>query len=174
MTSEKYIKITGYNGWIGSRIINEIGGVGIDADIRDKEALRPFFKKGDIIVHCAGKKYDATREEFFSINAEGTKNVAELCLENDCALIHLGTAYRREDYGESKQLAQKYIEELKGLRAVVLKLCSIVDKDRIEIDGRGKIIRYPIKRLIEDIKRIIDEGIKEYKEINYEKPTHIH
>jgi nucleoside-diphosphate-sugar epimerase len=53
--------------------------------IDDKSSLKSVFSslKADFpeyIIHCAGVLKGRTREDFFSINAEGTKNLIEACL----------------------------------------------------------------------------------------------
>lgn len=156
------ILVTGKNGYIGSRLVKFLNAEGTDVDIRNKEKLRPLIKKADIVVNCAGKKYGVSREEFFDINVDGTRNVAELCKEYGTKLIHLGSIARGNDYGDSKAESEVIVREMKGLNAVVLRLCVINE------DGVGKY-RYQISKLLEDIKYIIENhDFKEYKLIKFQ------
>ncbi len=164
------ILITGSKGFIGSKLLayflaRGYDTVGIDIDIRNKEALRPCFGNTEFVIHAAGKvkKGIPNPEIYYSINVLGTRNVCILCLENDARLIHLGSiatatgddaTVRR--YAESKQESQKLVEEysqLYGLKAVILRLGVIYDREN-DTGRRGP--RYPIERLAEDIEKVIE------------------
>lgn len=157
------ILVTGTNGYIGSRVREYLGAIGTTIDIRNKEAMRPLIMSAEFVVNCAGKKYDCTREEFFSVNVEGTRNVAELCKEYGTKLIHLGSIITKGDYGESKAESERLVRDMEGLNAVVLRLCVIDDI------GKGKW-HYPILKLLKDIRGIIDDhDFSKYTLIKYPK-----
>lgn len=168
------ILVTGNKGFIGSRVISylqEMGYnvIGINEDIRDIEALRPHFKNIEFVVHTAGKKYNAKDEkDYYTINVLGTKNVADLCLENNSKLIHLSSSAIDGPYGISKQRSQKLIEEYstnKGLKTIILRLCSICSGK----PKNGKR-QYPLEKLVEDIENIIKvHNFNEFKLFTYPK-----
>ena len=158
--SNTNILITGSGGYLGSHILEYLGAKGITDDIRNKEALKPYFKNIDYVIHAAGKTPGS--DNYHDVNVLGTKNVAELCIENNCKMIHLGSVETREDYGISKQESQDMLMNMKGLKVVILKLCSIAI--------RGDHRRYPLQRLLEDIENIIKSHNFDEKSINLYKP----
>lgn len=102
------VLITGANGFIGSRIVYELlkrgcevvclvrktsniellSGLNVSyiyGSIDDKNSLKETFKsfKSDFpeyVIHCAGVLKGRTKKDFFSVNADGTKNLIEACL----------------------------------------------------------------------------------------------
>jgi len=97
------ILITGFNGYIGSKIANYFVGqgneiIGIDlkssniehlvnkqnfkyfrADITDFKSFPPELRQTDILIHCAAlvhkRSRDLSRENYFKINYDGTKSI---------------------------------------------------------------------------------------------------
>jgi nucleoside-diphosphate-sugar epimerase len=174
------IKILGSRGFIGSELLAYIEKIGYEVegvteDIRDKEKLSPHLKDSEFIINAVGETKEQQNEELcHATNVLGTKNVVELCIEHDCKLIHLSSTARKTAYGRSKQESQKVVEEAKGLRAVILRLCPIVKlDDPLMIWGK----RYPIEELVKDIEFIIGtHNFKEVELIDYkdEKSTDIY
>lgn len=169
------ILVTGCKGFIGSRLLDYLSRkgyrvTGTSQEIRDIDALRPFFKNIEFVIHTAGKKYNPIKEDdFYTINVLGTENVARLCLENNSKLIHLGSIATEEAYGISKLKSQQLVEEYsdkKGLKAIVLRLCVIYSKEN-NTGRRGA--RYPVEKLLEDIEKIIlSHDFSKYELIDYQ------
>lgn len=140
---------------------------GLTKDIRDKEALRPYFSGIEFVIHAAGETKKINDEEAcHSTNVLGTKNIIELCQEYRCKLIHFSSTARKTAYGRSKQESQKMVEE-SGIKAIILRLCPIVKLDDPLMKwGR----RYPIEHLVEDVEKIIENyDFKEIKVIDYKQ-----
>lgn len=155
------IVVTGSKGFIGSELILYLAKKGYDVvgtytDIRDIESLRPYFKSAEFVIHAAAKTKNAkNQEDYYTTNVLGTKNILELCLENDSKLIHLSSIAVNEGYGTSKQESQKLVEDYcshYGLKAVILRLCRIYSKN--DIPKRHEIW-YPLGNLLVDIEKII-------------------
>jgi nucleoside-diphosphate-sugar epimerase len=152
------IFVTGVNGYIGLKIAQGILGkgfgiIGIDikginsnslcdnpsfeffeADITNTKSFPDQLKEADILVHCAAlvhkKSRDLTRENYFRVNCEGTKNVLNF-LDKDRLkqIIFLSTisfygsitngivpdentpAAPEDFYGESKLAAENAVRE---------------------------------------------------------------
>jgi nucleoside-diphosphate-sugar epimerase len=169
------ILVTGCKGFIGSQTISYLqekgyNVIGINEDIRIIEALRPYFKDAEFVIHTAGKVNGKiqSQDDYFAINVEGTENVIKLCVEYGCKLIHLSSIATEGLYGISKQKSQKIVEEycLKhGLKAIILRLCVIYNQEN---NTRRPGARYPIERLVEDIENIINShDYSKFKLIDY-------
>ena len=102
-------------------------------DILNKPSIEKLFQntRPDIVINCVAN----TQIDFLeknpdiatNINSIGTKNIAEVCSNQNCRLIHISTdnvfdgiqgMYSETDstnpvneYGKSKVLAEKFIEE---------------------------------------------------------------
>jgi len=106
-----------------------------DIDITDKKILSETFKrfKFDYCINCAAytnvEGAENNIEDAFLINAEGVRNIAEVCNSNNVKLIHISTDYVFDgkkgkpytttdttnpisQYGKSKLKGELYIQEL--------------------------------------------------------------
>jgi len=104
-------------------------------DITKKENVQSFFagKIFDFVINCAAytnvEQSEKQPEKAFLVNAEGVKNLAEICKKYEATLIHISTdyvfdgktttPYNEEDtpnpineYGKSKLAGEKYVQEL--------------------------------------------------------------
>lgn len=104
----KKILITGANGQLGSCIKDaaakfpDLEFVFVskqDLDIENLEELKACFKE-NTFTHCINaaaythvEKAESEKEKAFAINAEGVKNIAEVCSENNVVLLHISTDY---------------------------------------------------------------------------------
>ena len=104
----KNILITGANGQLGACFkkisgnyteCNFIFKSSSEADITDKPKLVKLFAevKPHWVINCAAytnvEKAEAEEEKAFKINAEASKNLAELCVANQAKLVHFSTDY---------------------------------------------------------------------------------
>lgn len=73
----------------------------VQLDITDAEAVRRALDeyRPDAVIHCAAwTAVDAAeepenREKVFAINAEGTRNIAEVCRDIGCKMLYISTDY---------------------------------------------------------------------------------
>lgn len=78
-------------------------------DITNAEEVKRVISqvKPDVVIHCAAWTAvdKAEEEEFkntvFSVNVDGTKNIAEACKINDCKMIYISTDYVFNGKGET-------------------------------------------------------------------------
>lgn len=104
----KNILVTGANGQLGAcfkKISKNYPDLNFEfkssseADITDKSKLHQLFSevKFDWVINCAAytnvEKAESEEEKAWKINAEGAKNIAEVCTENQAILVHFSTDY---------------------------------------------------------------------------------
>lgn len=140
----KKILITGANGQLGSCIqdaatsFSDLEFVFVskqELDIENEALLKKFFAKNNV-THCINtaaytnvEKAESEQKKAHAINAEGVKNVAETCRENNVVLLHISTDYVFDGkkktpyletdathplnvYGASKLKGEEYIQEI--------------------------------------------------------------
>lgn len=108
------VLVTGINGQLGHDVMGELEkrgheAVGVDIeemDITDAACVRRVMTQTapEAVIHCSAyTAVDRAEEEVElcrRVNAEGTKNVAEVCAELDCKLLYLSTDYIFSGEGE--------------------------------------------------------------------------
>lgn len=101
------ILVTGINGQLGYDVIKELKKRNIECmgagrnefDITDFSKTKEFIKNlsPDAVIHCAAytavDKAEDESELCRKINAEGTKNIAEISKEIDAKMIYISTDY---------------------------------------------------------------------------------
>ncbi|WP_103069051.1 dTDP-4-dehydrorhamnose reductase [Aquimarina sediminis] len=140
----KNVLVTGSNGQLGQCLQKiEENHSKIDLffanstmlDITNKDKLEQFFndKRIDYIINCAAytnvEQAEKEPELAFMVNAEGAKNLAQICKKHNSTLVHISTDYvfdgmKRSpytedditnplnEYGKSKLVGERYIEEI--------------------------------------------------------------
>ena len=162
----KQILVTGTTGFIGAIanrlvldkasvrcLIRRIGGKPpemldhtVVGDIRDRSAVREATSGVDTVLHFAAAVHRrATRDEYISINVEGTKNLAQAAAANgvdhfilasSVSVYGSGNVNFNEDspcnpdtpYGRSKLMAEEALEaiaEKTGMKVTVLRLSTV-------------------------------------------------
>lgn len=108
------VLVTGINGQLGHDVMGELKkrgheAVGVDIeemDITDAECVKRVMAQTapEAVIHCSAyTAVDRAEEEVElcrRVNAEGTKNVAEVCAGLDCKLLYLSTDYIFSGEGE--------------------------------------------------------------------------
>lgn len=110
------IFVTGVKGQLGHDVSNEcrkrgyeVIGVDIeDMDITDAAAVDRVITEAspDVVVHCAAwTAVDAAEEEeniakVRAVNADGTRNIADVCKKLDCKMIYISTDYVFDGQGD--------------------------------------------------------------------------
>lgn len=141
----KRVLVTGANGQLAKTIkkLYEHNADGIEfiflpkeeLDITDNRRVKKVFEesKFDYCINCAAytnvEQAEKTPEIAYKVNAEGVKNIALACKQNDTILIHISTdyvfdgekneGYTEEDtpnpineYGRSKLLGEQHIQQI--------------------------------------------------------------
>lgn len=137
------VLVTGVKGQLGYDVVNEmkkrgIEPVGVDVeemDITDKAACDKVITEAnvDAVIHCAAyTAVDAAEDNVdvcMKVNAEGTRNIAEVCKKLDIKMMYISTDYvfdgegtrpwEPDDerhplnvYGQSKYEGELAVEEL--------------------------------------------------------------
>jgi dTDP-4-dehydrorhamnose reductase len=101
------VLVTGAKGMLGQDLCPILEDCDFDVietdidsmDITDLESVKKVISKNkpDIVIHCAAytnvDKAEEDKETAYKINAEGTKNIAEVCKEKNITLIYISTDY---------------------------------------------------------------------------------
>lgn len=138
----------------------------VDGDIRDKAHLSKAMEGADVVVHCAAALPLYTKEEIFSTEVDGTRNVVELAYNLGVdRVIHVSSTavYGVPDhhpivehdklvgvgpYGEAKILAEGICQDYrrKGLCVPIVRPKSFIGPERLGVfalfydwakDGKG-------------------------------------
>ncbi|MBQ6833805.1 MAG: dTDP-4-dehydrorhamnose reductase [Lachnospiraceae bacterium] len=108
------ILVTGVKGQLGYDVVNEmekrgLEAVGVDVeemDITDKAACEKVITEAnvDAVIHCAAyTAVDAAEDNVeicMKVNAEGTRNIAEVCKKLDIKMMYISTDYVFDGQGE--------------------------------------------------------------------------
>lgn len=110
------IFVTGVKGQLGHDVSNEcrkrgyeVIGVDIeDMDITDAAAVDSVITEAspDVVVHCAAwtavdaAEEDANIAKVRAVNADGTRNIADVCKKLDCKMIYISTDYVFDGQGD--------------------------------------------------------------------------
>jgi len=125
----------------------------IRADIRSREFMKRYVKRGDVVIHAAAALPLWSRREIFDINVNGTENLLQLSLKNrvghfiyisSTAVYGVPKVHPIDEtfpvkgvgsYGESKIGAEKLCEQYrqKGLLVTVIRPKTFVGKYRLGV-----------------------------------------
>lgn len=118
-------------------------------DLSRPESLRAFFDEAqpDVVLNCAAYNFvdraESEPQEAFAVNAWGVRELARLCRERDCLLVHFSTDYvfgldeaRRQPWTESdapgpvsvyglSKLAGEYLVRATCPRHLVIRTCGL-------------------------------------------------
>lgn len=101
------VLVTGVKGQLGydvmkvlkARNISCIGAGSAEFDVTDFEAASNFIKSyhPDAVIHCAAytavDKAEDNLELCHAVNAQGSRNIAEICSEIDAKMVYISTDY---------------------------------------------------------------------------------
>ena len=118
-------------------------------DLSRPESLRALFDEArpDVVINCAAYNFvdraESEPQEAFAVNAWGVRELARLCRERDCLLVHFSTDYvfglddtRRQPWTESdapgpvsvyglSKLAGEYLVRSLCPRHLVIRTCGL-------------------------------------------------
>ncbi len=138
------VLVTGASGQLGQcikKVENDYPDLNIhfadskELDITKKNKIKDLFLKTafDFVINCAAytnvEQAEKEPEKAFLVNAEGVKNLAEVCQKQGATLIHISTdyvfdgqketPYTEEDdtnpineYGKSKLAGERYVQKI--------------------------------------------------------------
>ncbi len=112
---EEHILVTGCNGQLGHDVIDELKNRGIicagvdidDFDMTNAVQTDAFIRRAQpsAVIHCAAytavDKAESEPDVCRKVNAEGTKNIAEVCAYLKAKLVYISTDYVFPGNGET-------------------------------------------------------------------------
>ncbi len=196
------ILVTGATGFIGSYLLRYLIERGenvlalvrnpkklkidvdyVVGDVTNPKSLKIAFRNVDGVYHLVALfRHDASPEDIWRINLEGTKNIVKMCIEHGCDLLHVSTVGVL-GYANSKPLSEDspykpnpnpYAKSKAEAERFVLKACEEGLNAKIVrpafVYGVGS--RYGLNLLIEmvvkgKLKFVIGGGM------NYIHPIHV-
>lgn len=124
-----------------------------ELDITNKDLLRKYFSKNkpQIVLHLAAMtdvdECEKHPELAMEANAQGTKNIAELCAENHCKLVYMSTAavfsgnkskFIESDtpkpvnvYGKSKLIGETYVRKF-AKNHIIVRVAWLIGGGKME------------------------------------------
>lgn len=129
------VLVTGANGFIGKHmclLLSRKGHETFKYDIdSSEEELKEYIKECDAVIHLAGINRPLTPEEFYDGNANFTKKLVDLLLENkkNVPVIMSSSiqAALDNDYGKSKKMGEDFLFS-SGLPVYVYRLANVFGK----------------------------------------------
>lgn len=89
----------------------------VEGDLADQAALRQLCRGADVVVHVAGAITGLSAEDYFRVNRDGTRNLAEAALaEGVGRFVHISSLAARQPelsaYAASKRAAETLLVDL--------------------------------------------------------------
>ena len=185
--------VTGASGFIGSHLAAALAAAGnevaclvrpgsrrdilsslpvrlIEGDCLRRETLRAAVGGADLVFHLAGAISAPGREAFFAVNAGGTRNLVEACLEWNPSLrrlVHVSSisaagpspcgGSRSEadecrpvsDYGRSKLEAERAVRGAgSALPWVIVRPPNVLGPRQKELEGSIALLRLHVRPLV--------------------------
>jgi nucleoside-diphosphate-sugar epimerase len=165
------VLLTGANGFVGSHTLDALVEAGHEVavmlrttsdtrfierhlpglDVRygtldDERSLREAVRGASAVVHCAGKTKAVRRKDYYAVNADGARRMAEACNARAATVEHLvlisslavsgpGTRQRPaleeapprpvSTYGKSKALGEQWAREVSRVPLTVLRPAAV-------------------------------------------------
>ena len=129
------VLVTGANGFIGKHMCLQLNRKGhevfkYDIDSTEEELVK-YVKECDAVIHLAGINRPLTTEEFYNGNANFTKKLVDLLLENKRNLpVIMSSSIQAaldNDYGKSKKMGEDFLFS-SGLPVYVYRLANVFGK----------------------------------------------
>jgi dTDP-4-dehydrorhamnose reductase/dTDP-4-dehydrorhamnose 3,5-epimerase len=120
------VLVTGVKGQLGYDVVKRLNAIGIenigvdidDFDITSEQQTEEFILgyKPDVIIHCAAytavDKAEDDQEKCYSVNVEGTRNIANSCKKFDAKMVYISTDYVFDGKGTEAHSEEKSIDPI--------------------------------------------------------------
>jgi dihydroflavonol-4-reductase len=181
------VLVTGANGFVGSHLVESLldkgyqvrclvrktsnlkwlSGLKVEyvyGDISERNSLNEAVANVDVIIHSAGLTKAKNREGYFKANAEGTRNLVEVCLERNPGLhrfIYISSQAASgpgederpkdeaapcrpvSDYGGSKLEGEKIVSEYSSkLPVTIIRPPAVYGPRDTDMLGFFKVVKY--------------------------------
>ena len=122
----------------------------IKGSIYDAELYEPYLASSDIVVHLAAATGKAGREEYFKVNAEGTKFLINQCIRQGVTkflfISSISVKFPEVSqyyYAQSKQAAENIVKE-SGLNYTILRPTIVIGKESPILRSLEKLAKMPV------------------------------
>jgi len=117
----------------------------IEGDLNNTSALHKLIADCDVFIHLAGITHARKREEYFSVNRDAARHLAELIRPTPVKLLHISSLSAREPrlspYAQSKRESETAVAQILDQdRWLALRLPAIY--------GDGDLVTLPFFKLV--------------------------
>lgn len=120
------VLVTGAKGQLGHDVLKRLNELGIenkgvdisDFDIANKQETFDYLRSyvPDVVIHCAAytavDKAEEDKESCYTINVNGTKNIAEACKIINAKMVYISSDYVFDGEGNEPQLEEMDVKPL--------------------------------------------------------------
>lgn len=153
-----------------AQIFDNTNAIPHEGRIEDVRSYQKIFDQDiEVIYHLAaisGQKWGFSKKDYYRLNVQATADLLEVChnkikrfiFSSSINALSKNNRFERDEYGKSKWLAEKKVEEYqqKGLETIIirpavvygpgdiqgmmLKLCQLIKKKEFYLIGKGRNI----------------------------------
>lgn len=162
------VAITGGAGFVGSQLVQRLCEEGVEVQalcnrspiedrenltvirggLDDRAAISQLLDGVDAVVHCAGLVAAKNKEDFFRVNAEATKQLADFAAERNVPMLLVSTLAAKKPgisyYAASKKLAESYVKKTPKLQWDIVRPPAVYGEGDMRLLPLFRLLKYRV------------------------------